>query len=354
MIRRILLPVLLGCAAAHAAAPTADATAQGALAKLVDGALRRTVKIYGASIAGEHGYGSGVIVSADGTVVTALALLLESSDLRAVTHDGHVYRATVAYRDDNRQLALLKLEGHPQNLDTDAPVREQMASARFEPFALDEMPGVQAGDWVVTIGNPFKVAEGDEPMSIMKGIVSGRAPMDAARGVQQFPYRGEILLLDAITSGPGSAGSAVIDMGGRLVGVTGKPVTSQLTNTLLNYAYPVEEVRGLIRDAAQGKTSATQPAVATRSPGYHGIQLSRIAYRKELPFVNSVARNSPAAVAGVRSDDLIVSANGVAVPRGRVFNELCERLYAGDELSLVVKRGEELVSIRMTLTERPK
>jgi serine protease Do len=67
-----------------------------------------------------------------------------------------------------------------------------------------------------------------------------------------------------------------------------------------------------------------------------------------------VAPDSPAAQAGLKPDDLILSANGVAVTQSRVFEEVCERLHAGDELALTVKRGEVLVSIRFTLTEPPK
>jgi serine protease Do len=334
--------------------PAATATETTGLAAAIDPALRRTVKLYGAGIAREHGYGTGIIVSPEGHVVTVLSLLLEATNLRIVTHNGYIYRATVTYRDDYRQLALLKMARHPENPDTDAPLRDQMAPLQVDPFPLGESGGVQPGDWIFTVGNPFKVAEGDEPLSVMKGIVSGRTNLDAVRGANPFPFRGQVLLVDAITGGPGSPGSAVIDIEGRLVGMAGRDVTARLTNTLLNYAYPVEEIKAFLADARSGELAATRPAGISAGPGYHGIQLSRIAYRRELPFVHRVARGSPAEAAGVRPDDLIVSANGTAIPRGRVFNELCERLSAGEELSIIVKRGEQLIPIRFQLTEPPQ
>lgn len=317
-------------------------------------ATRRVVKLYGAAIGGEHGYASGVVVSNDGLVVTVLGLFLETTNLRAVCPDGHMYQAEVLYRDEYRQLALLKLARYPENVDTEATVDRQMSPLRLEAFSPGSTSGLHAGDWVFAVGNMFKAAEGEEAVSVLKGIVSGRTKIDAERGTQDFPYRGEVLVLDAITSTPGSPGSALIDIEGRWVGLVGKIVTSRLTNTFLNYAYPVEEVEAFLQDARSGAKAATRPATGDEPAGYHGIRLSRIGYRRQLPFVQGVAPGSPAAAAGVRADDLIVSANGTAVPHARAFNEACERLHAGDELSLIVKRGEKLIPLRMVLVEVPK
>jgi serine protease Do len=189
---------------------------------------------------------------------------------------------------------------------------------------------------------------------VLKGIVSAKVPIDALHGGEAFPFRGEVYVLDALTSTPGAPGSALIDLDGRWVGLVGKIVTARQTNTFLNYAYPMDEIRAFLRDAKAGANAATRPAVVDAPAGYHGIRLSKIAYRRQLPFVQSVAAGSPAGAAGVKAEDLIVSANGTAVPHARIFNELCERLHAGDELSLIVKRGEQLVSIRFKLTEAPK
>ncbi len=317
-------------------------------------ALPGVVKVYGAGIAGERGYGTGVIVSAEGHVVTVLSLLIEASDLRVVAHDGHVHSAEVLYRDEYRQLALLKLARQPVNLDTTAPVREQMTPADFAPPPMDDSKTLLAGEWILVLGNAFRVAEGEEAVSVMKGVVSGRSLMDAVRETQDFPYRGDIVLIDAISSNVGSPGSAVVDLDGRWVGLVGKQVTSRLTNTYLNYAYPIEEIDAFVRDALSSKDPTTRPAVVDAGTGYHGIKLTNIGYRKRLPFVLKVAPGSPAETAGVRADDLVISANGRTIPQARAFTELCERLHPGDELSLIIKRGDDLLSIRIVLTEAPE
>lgn len=324
------------------------------LPDLLTQATHRVVKLYGAGIGDEHGYATGVVVSADGLVITVLGLFLETVNLRAVTPDGHIYHAECIYRDQYRQLALLQLDRHAENTDTDASVDEQMTAIQLDYFQPADGPGPRPGDWIFSVGNNFKVADGDEPVSVLKGIVSARTRIDALHGNEPFPFRGDVYILDALTSTPGAPGSALIDLDGRWVGLVGKIVTNRQTNTFLNYAYPMDELRAFMRDAKAGANAATRPAVVDAPPGYHGIRLSKIAYRRQLPFVQNVAAGSPAAVAGVKPEDLIVSANGTAIPHARIFNEICERLHAGDELSLIVKREEQLVSIRFKLGEAPK
>ncbi len=332
-----------------------DADKPWTITELTEESMKSVVKLYGAAVRGHQGYGSGVAVTSDGYVVTVLSVLLETERLRAVTHDGHLYRAEVVHRDGDRQLALIKLGRYPMNTDTSATVREQMTPLKLPVLPMADSGEVERGTLILSIGNTFKVAEGREPLSVLKGIISGKAKLQAERGTQEFEYRGDVLLLDAITSNPGTPGSAIIDTEGRWVGLVGRMVTSKLTNTYINYAYPMEEVKAFLQEARAHSSPSTQPAVERELvEGYHGIKLSKVAYRRRLPFVQSVANGSPADSAGVKKNDLIISANGTAIPRARAFNEVCERLHPGDELTLILKRGEELVNVRVTLTEPPE
>ncbi|HOW70592.1 MAG TPA: trypsin-like peptidase domain-containing protein [Phycisphaerae bacterium] len=341
------------------ASPSAPVEAN-VLAPAIESAIRSTVKLYGGRLGSAVGYGSGVIVSPQGDVLTTLSVLVEGSELRAVTHDGHAYPCLVICRDEYRQLALLRMRRKSENADTAAPLRDQMTPPRWEPLPMADPTAAQPGDWILAVGNPCKVADGAEAVSVTRGILSGRTRLDAVQGSEAFPYRGDVLLLDTVTSNPGSPGSAVVDLDGHWVGVVGEVVASQLTNTELSYAYPVEEIKAFLRDAAvdeaasRPRAAASRPVSRSAKPGYHGIRLSTIAYHRQLPFVKSVADGSPAKAAGVRADDLIISANRTAVPQGRVFTELCERLLPGEELSLIVKRGEELIPVRFVLTEDPE
>lgn len=333
-----------------AAIPRGPSTEHSPIAPRIADLMTAVVKVYGGRIGGQRGYATGVIVAPEGGVVAPLALLLEATDLRVATPDGRVHRARVKHRDDRRQLALLEMvrSGSDGEADGTAPA--------YPGVAVDETARVAAGDGVYVIGNPFKIADVDELCSVHRGVASGYVRLDARQPVsgREVAYRGEVLLFDAMSSNTGSPGSAVFDAEGRLIGVVGEIVESRLTHTLPNYAFPAAEIAAFMRGASATKPGDAAPGHTTPAgPGYHGIKLSRFGYRQKLPFVESVGRDSPAARAGVRAGDLIISANGRPVPRAAAFAETCDRLHAGDELSLVIKRGEELVKVTVELEEAP-
>lgn len=321
-------------------------------------ALASVVKLYGAGTAGERGYGSGVIVSADGLVVSAQALLLEAETVRAVTADGRLYRADVKHRDPGRQLALLQLRPYTRGDGADAepdtkPADSAAPPAAFQPLEPGTSASLRPGDWVIALGNPFKVADGEEPVSVLKGVFSARTRLDARHHVQDFPYRGDVLIVDAITGNPGSQGGALVDLDGRWVGLVGRAAHSYLTNTRLNYAVPIEEVVAFLNEARTGRPLTPAPA-STAGRGYHGIRLFSLAYRQGLPFVERVDLGSPADRAGLRKEDLILSANGVPTANSRAFQRTCDGLAPGDELILAIKRGQELLTVRLTLEKPPE
>ena len=78
-----------------------------------------------------------------------------------------------------------------------------------------------------------------------------------------------------------------------------------------------------------------------------GIRLSHIGYRTVLPFVERVISGSPADVAGVRSDDLILSMNGRSIPDAPTYHDRLSKLRPGDSLDLVLQRGKAIVSVHL-------
>ena len=158
-------------------------------AEAISSAQQRVVKLYGAALGREKAYGSGVIISADGRIVTTLSVMLEGRGLRVVLPDGRVLPAQVLGRDEHRQLALLKIEA------ADLPF-----------FELTDSRSLTPGDWLIAAANSFKVADGPEPVSVSLGIFSARIMLDARHRRQDFPYDGPVLLTDIIVTTPGSAG----------------------------------------------------------------------------------------------------------------------------------------------------
>ncbi len=333
----------------------------------VEKALPRVVKLYGLGVGKESGYGSGVLVSADGMVLTVLSLLIDSEHIRAVTSDGKTYEADVMFRDSERQLALLQLKGRP--LVTPGG-RQSVASpaTTLDPFPFFDVscrttqaegsqgspcPDLQVGDWVVAAGNPFKVADGAEPVSIAHGIYSLRTRLDARRKVKDFPYRGDVLVIDAITSNPGAPGSAVVDVDGRFVGMVGRVVVSNRTHTQFNYAIPRDVLAEFLREA-NDPANASRTKVAKRPQDDDsasildvGLRLSRTGYKDLPPFVERVRKGSSAEKAGVQKDDLILSINQANVADVREFDDRWKLLSPKEPIDLVIRRDRRIISVRL-------
>ena len=321
----------------------------------VDGAVvgyvsQRVVRLIGAKAGLAKGYGSGIIVSPDGYVLTVDSIVLDSNHIRAYLSDGTLAWASVVYADRSMQLALLKLEAATGGArgDGESP-DEQMPYPYFE---LDERADPPRGAWVMAAGNPFKVAAGAEPVSVALGVLGGRIKLDATRLTRDFPYRGDVLVIDAVTSTPGFAGGAVVDLAGHLVGMVGRVIQARATNTNLNHAYPVDVLMAFYRRAMdpQARTEGDGGAKVAHAV-YHGMKFFELGYRSNPVYVDRVRRGSPARKAGVRKDDLIVQANGHSVPNLKTLERIIGDLKPGDTLQLIVMRKDKAIPINVALEE---
>jgi serine protease Do len=309
------------------AACGADA-APGPFAAADEAAQRRVVKIYGAEIGRTPGYATGILVSASGDILTSQGAMLGGDNLRVTLCDGVTHPAKVLRRSSSLQAALIKI-------DANTP----------EFFALNDPPQVRSGDWILTVSNAFKVAEGTEPLSVNLGVISLRTALAARRGFSDFPYQGEVFLYDAISANPGAAGGAVVTVEGRLVGMIGKVIESKSTNTRLNYAVPSDL---LARFVAGEEDAPSSPVPSNnRGPGETGIRLFALGGRKAPAYVDRIVPNSPAAQAGIKADDLVVTLAGQVVKDAGDFRRIVQSLPAGAQVVVEVKRKNAVLAFRL-------
>lgn len=321
---------------AHAG-PNVAPNAIGAAVKRVAPAV---VKLYGAGLGRIQRYGTGVIVSADGTILTTLSLMASGRNIRVVLADGRSFPdATVVRTDEYRQLVLLKIEA------ADLPF--------LEPVKSDQ---IGIGDTVIAIGNWYKVAEGDEPMSVTKGILSLKTDLDAQRLTQPFEYTGPVLIYDAVTSNPGAPGSPLVDIDGNLIGLVGRVVEAVNTNTRLNYALPSEQLTEFLSGRPPPDAARPRPTDApdeSHAKPYLGIKISKLGYRHISAYVARVRPGSPAAAADIRADDLIMGVNGQRIRNVDDYESALARLAPGQTVILVVKRGDRIIPLEVTVGEKP-
>jgi len=298
------------------------------------------VKLYGPAAGREHGYGTGVIVSTDGKILTTLSLLVTGRNIRVVTADGRRFDGQLLRSDEARQLALLQIDAENLPYLTPAPSVE-----------------LQIGDAVLALSNYFKIADGDEAVSVCRGILSSKlAALSAKRLAQEFEYTGPAIVYDALTANPGSPGGPVLDLDGRFVGMIGKIVEAAATNTRLNYAIPGEVLAEFLGDQPApkpgGKMSSSQPSAET-ARSYVGIKLSELGFHHVSAYVERVRAGSPAAQAGIKADDLIVAIDSKRIADAEAFQKAVEDLIPGQTAQFTVKRGTQVIVLRVVVGEQP-
>ncbi|MEX0586666.1 MAG: S1C family serine protease [Pirellulales bacterium] len=314
----------------------ADEPVSGIFADAIAKAQKRCAKVYGAGTNVEAGYATGLVVSANGLILTAQGIYLSANQLRVVLADGSTHDASIVRRSEPLQAVLLKVDASTPDF-----------------FELPKEPNVSKGDWVLAVTNLFKVAEGTEPLSVNLGVVSLRTRVSARHRTQDVPYEGDVLLVDAITSNPGASGGALVDAEGRLVGMVGKLLESKGTNTRINYAVPADLLHGFALGKESPATQETPQPAATAGQGKAttGIRVFTLAGKRSPAYIDSVQPGSAAERAGLKKDDLVLSVAGEAVRDIRDFEKAAARLQPGREVTLVVKRKNDVLPLRITPDE---
>lgn len=310
------------------------------LAEVIDTTQPKMVKIYGAGGFNRlEAYQSGFVISAEGHIVTAWSYVLDTDYITVTLNDGRRFEAKLLGADPRLELAVLKIEA------TELPF-----------FDLNAAATADGGTRVLAFSNLFGVATGDEPASVQHGVVAVKTQLDARRGVFETPYRGPVYVLDAMTNNPGAAGGALVNQRGELVGMLGKELRSAQNNIWLNYALPIEELRGSVSQILEGKfrPSDEEPKLKPDEAidlAALGLVLVPDVLERTPPYVDLVRGGSAAATAGVRPDDLIVFVGENLVHSCQGFRDELAHIERNTPLKLVLMRGQELVEVEVPAAE---
>lgn len=289
----------------------------------------------------QNSLGSGVILSADGIVVSNYHVVGQATDIRVVTNDRREYAARVVLGDEDSDLAILQLEG-----------------ARDLPYlALRDSDQVEVGELVLAIGNPFGVGQ-----TVSSGIVSGLARSGALTG----QARGYFLQTDAPIN-PGNSGGALIDMQGRLIGINTSILTRSGGSNGIGFAIPSNLVAQFMAQARAGNARFERPwAGMAGQPVDADLAASLGLALPEGIVISDLHPQSPFARAGFAVGDVITAVDGQPVnsPSEMLFRmsvagighsaRVTRRSAAGDEVIEVamIAAPDDPPAEEMTLDER--
>jgi serine protease Do len=323
-------------------AASSQAQEMVSLASVVEQVNPKVVKIFGpGGYRGINSYGTGLLVSADGYVLTVSSPLTDTGDLVVHLFDGRRVHARAVVAEPELDAALIKLDKVE-----DLP-HFDLAKAAANPLA-------QAGDPVLAFSNQFEIATREEPVSVQHGVIAAYSKLHGRRGIFEAPYSAEVYVIDAITNNPGSAGGAITSYDGRLLGMIGKELRNSLSDTWVNYAVPIRALADFAEKGIKGVYKPKpHPPVVAGPHGYHGLVLVPDAVERTPPFVEDVTPGSPAAKAGFHVDDLIVYVNGEKITSIKEFRQIVDKAQPGTLFKLEVRRGDHLLSFDLKLEPLP-
>lgn len=325
------------CALLGSGAQTGYAQESGS--ELIRTVQSRMVKIFGVGgIARVEGYGTGFLVTPQGHVATIWSPMLDAPEVTVVLDNGRRYPGKVVGVEPRLDLAMLKIDAE------DLPC-----------FDLDQdLATAGPGTRVLAFSNMFRVATGNEPVSVMHGVIAAKSRLPARRGRFEIQFPDPVYIVDAITNNSGAAGGILTNRNGQLLAVIGKELRNSESNTWINHALPIESLLGPLQSMIRGdyipQADPDQTPLARRKlldPAAWGLILIPDAVVRTPAFVERTLPKTAAAQAGFETSDLILFVNGELVKSCRHFKDLVGRAEPGSQVDIVVRRGGALVPLRV-------
>ena len=274
-----------------------------------------------------HGLGSGVIVSADGTILTNNHVVEGAQQIEVMLSNKRKVAAEVVGTDPQSDLAVLRLKEKVSDL---------------VPIPIGLSSNLRLGEVVLAIGNPFGVGE-----TVTMGIVSAKGRADV--GITAYE---DFIQTDAAIN-PGNSGGALVNMRGELVGINTAILSRSGGNMGIGFAIPTDMAKPISESLLKhGKVDR----------GYLGVSIQdvdqELAKAMQLPsaqgvLVSDVQANSPAAKGGLVRGDVVVRVDGKAVNTTGQLRNAIAAAGAGKKVKLDVLRDGKPRSISVTLGELP-
>ncbi|MER9975068.1 DegQ family serine endoprotease [Mesorhizobium sp. M0085] len=260
--------------------------------------------------------GSGVLVDPTGVVVTNFHVVKNADQVKVATADGREFDSKVLLKDETLDLAVLKIS-------SDKP---------FPVIAIGDSDALEVGDLVLAIGNPFGVGQ-----TTTSGIISAVARSHI--GVSDSSF---FIQTDAAIN-PGNSGGALVNMGGQLIGINTAIYSRSGGSIGIGFAIPSNMVRAFADAAKAGLDFFERPYAGAEFEAVTPQIAESLGMDKPTgALVSSVEEAGPAAKAGLKPGDVVLSLNGKPVESIGALDYRMATLSIGTNASFgVLSKGQQ-------------
>jgi serine protease Do len=273
-----------------------------------------------------RGLGSGVIVSADGYILTNNHVVAGAEKLTVVMTDNKKYSAKIIGTDPQTDVALIKIEG-----------------SNFPVATLGNSDNVKIGEWVIAVGNPFQLLH-----TVTAGIISAKGRSSV--GLADYE---DFIQTDASIN-PGNSGGALADLDGNVIAINTAISSPSGGNVGIGFAIPIN-MAGRVMEDLKTKGKVTRGYLAI-TPQDIDDNLAKALKMKntEGALVGGVIADGPADKAGVKRGDVILKFNGQKVKNSTDLRNMVAQADPGSKAKLTLFRDGKEVEVTVTLGERPR
>ncbi|KAA6328976.1 Periplasmic pH-dependent serine endoprotease DegQ [termite gut metagenome] len=274
------------------------------------------------------GFGSGVIISKDGYIVTNNHVIETADEISVTLNDNREFKGRIIGVDPNTDLALVKIEGED-----------------FPTIPIGDSDALKVGEWVLAVGNPFNLTS-----TVTAGIVSAKA---RSLGVYNGGVESFIQTDAAINRG--NSGGALVNAKGELVGINA--VLSSPTGAYAGYGFaiPTSIMTKIVADLKQyGTVQRALLGIKGRSVGDSQNDEKQKEKEKALGVVEGVyiaeiVEGGSASAADIKVDDVIVGIEGKVISKFADLQEILARHRPGDKIKVKLIRDKKEKVVELTL-----
>lgn len=274
----------------------------------------------------QQGSGSGVIISADGYIVTNNHVVADADELTVTLNDNKEYSARIIGTDKASDLALIKIDG--KNLPA---------------ITIANSDDIKVGEWVLAVGNPFNLTN-----TVTAGIVSAKARSLYQNGVESF------IQTDAAIN-PGNSGGALVNTRGELIGINAMLYSQTGSFSGYGFAIPTSIMNKVVADLKQYGTvqraligiqgQDVKNYVDAKKDKGEDIDLGTM----EGIYVAKVTEESAAEEAGMKEGDVITAIDGKPVNKMAELQEVLAKKRPGDNVTVTYLRDKKKATKTVTL-----